>query len=80
MNLFPLNLEHHTYNLTGPDGNAYVILGSVSSIIKRTLRMLKAKSHEIEAVLETYREEATSGDYEHLLEVTKRYVLLNFIY
>jgi len=44
-------------DLTGPDGNAYVVLGTCS----RIARQLKIDWEPIQT-------EATSGDYEHLLK------------
>lgn len=53
-------------DLSGPDGNAFVILGRVRSI----LRQIGASDEEIAA----YRTQATSGDYENLLAVTAEWV------
>ena len=49
--------------LIGRDGNAYSILGAASKV-------LKYKDPEM---YNKYYEEATSGDYNHLLQVTMRY-------
>ncbi len=51
--------------LVGEDGNAFSILGRVRKALKR------AGLHE-EA--EQYMKEATSGDYDTLLQVTMKYV------
>jgi hypothetical protein len=51
--------------LTGEDGNAFAILGAVSKALKRA-------GHR-EAADEFYKE-ATSGDYDHLLQTAMRYV------
>lgn len=48
--------------LLGQDGNAFAILGNV----QRALRRAKVPKEEIDA----YVEEATAGDYDHLLQVT----------
>ena len=53
-------------DLSGPDGNAFVILGRVRSI----LRQIGANDEEIAA----YRAQATSGDYDNLLAVTAEWV------
>tara|TARA_R110002051_G_scaffold324640_2_gene422901 strand:+ start:1139 stop:1366 length:228 start_codon:yes stop_codon:yes gene_type:complete len=45
-------------DLTGPDGNAYVLLGKARSLAKQ----LGLPNQEIE-------DDMMSGDYEHLLEV-----------
>lgn len=51
--------------LVGEDGNAYSILGRVSKALKR--------SGQPEAAAE-YLKRATSGDYDHLLQITLEYV------
>lgn len=53
-------------DLSGPEGNAFVILGRVRSI----LRQIGASDEEITA----FREQATSGDYDNLLAVTAEWV------
>ena len=45
-------------DLLGPDGNAHVLIGYAANLAKQ----LKKDS-------KTIREDMTSGDYEHLLEV-----------
>lgn len=52
--------------LIGHDGNAFAIMGAVTS----ALRKAGISSDEISK----YREEAMSGDYEHLLWVTADWV------
>ena len=51
--------------LLGKDGNAFAILGRVSGALKKAGFADLAKE---------YREEATSGDYNHLLQTTMKYV------
>ena len=51
--------------LSGEDGNAFYILGTVS-------KALKHAGYKAEA--ETFIAEATSGDYDHLLQTASRYV------
>jgi hypothetical protein len=48
-------------DLTGPDGNAFVLMGYASRFAKQLGKDDKA-----------IREEMMSGDYEHLLEVFDR--------
>ena len=48
-------------DLTGPDGNAYVLLGYASNLAK-----------QLKKDYNTIREDMTSGDYEHLVEVFDR--------
>ena len=54
-----------TVKLIGEDGNAFAILGKVSKALKKAGLTEEAKK---------YMEEATSGDYNHLLAVTMEYV------
>ena len=51
--------------LTGIDGNAYAILGAA----KRAMRLAKVD----EAIINQYWTEATSGDYDHLIQTTMKY-------
>ncbi len=51
--------------LVGEDGNAFAILGSVSKALKR------AGYHE---AAKEFQDEATSGDYNHLLRTAMDYV------
>jgi hypothetical protein len=53
-------------DLSGPYGNAFVILGRMRDI----LRQIGASDEEIAA----YRTQATSGDYDNLLAVTAEWV------
>tara|TARA_R110000803_G_scaffold97351_1_gene165503 strand:+ start:425 stop:625 length:201 start_codon:yes stop_codon:yes gene_type:complete len=48
--------------LTGEDGNAYFILGRVTKAMK--------KAGIAKADIDAYKEEATKGDYDHLLQTT----------
>jgi hypothetical protein len=52
--------------LVGEDGNAFAILGRVMKAMKSA-----GLSKEIQ---DAYFAEATSGDYDHLLQTTLRYV------
>lgn len=52
--------------LSGQDGNAFAIMGTVS----RALRRAGVSKEERDA----YFAEATSGDYDHLLRVTMDWV------
>lgn len=55
-----------TVTLIGEDGNAFAILGKV----ERALRRVGASSEEIRS----FRDEATSDDYEHLLATVMAWV------
>ena len=58
-------------DLSRIDGNAFSILGAVT----REMRRQGLSTDEIEA----YREEATSGDYDHLLATTMEWVNVDYI-
>ncbi len=62
---------HIQLNLTGPEGNAFMILRKVMMAL------------EIDGVgkrtWEEYHAEATAGDYEHLLTVTREWVVVDEI-
>ena len=58
--------EKPTVNLLGTDGNAFFILGRVE-------RKLRAAGADQEYIGK-YLDEATLGDYDHLLQTTMKYV------
>ena len=58
-------MEKPRVKLIGEDGNAFAILGKVSRVLKEAGLKNEAKQ---------YLEEATKGDYNHLLQVTMKYV------
>ena len=51
--------------LVGEDGNAFAIIGRVKKALQRA-------GHA--ELAEEYQKDATSGDYDHLLQVTMEYV------
>lgn len=51
--------------LIGTDGNAFALLGKVSKVLRKADMVEEA---------EKYMDEATKGDYNHLLRVTMKYV------
>ena len=53
--------------LTGSDGNAYAVLGAV-------MKGLKHAGHK--DLAEQFIKEATSGDYDHLLQIAMNYVII----
>jgi hypothetical protein len=57
---------HIEVKLVGEDGNAYSILGRVT----RAMRRANAPKDEIDA----FTKEATSGNYDHLLQTCLRWV------
>jgi hypothetical protein len=57
---------HITARLTGRDGNAFVILGAVKAAL--------AKGDVSEEEQNKFFEEATAGDYDHLLQTAMRWV------
>ena len=61
--------------LIGEDGNAFFILGKVTQSLKRGLKQIYNLSYdEINQIVKSYNDEATSGDYDNLLSVTMKYV------
>ena len=54
--------ERPTLKLIGTDGNAFAVLAKARAA-------LKAEGYS-KAEIERYTEEATAGDYDHLLRVT----------
>jgi hypothetical protein len=60
------SLSKPTVKLIGQDGNAFSIMGNV----KRALKRASADKEYIDE----YLKEATSGDYNHLLNVSMQYV------
>ena len=52
--------------ITGKDGNAFLILGLVTRAMKN--------GGVPKETIDKYREEAMIGDYNHLLQVTMEYV------
>lgn len=63
----PADLIRPEAEIVGEDGNAFAIMGRVN-------RALRRAGNE-QAVLDSYQEQATSGDYSHLLAVTMAFVL-----
>ena len=51
--------------LIGEDGNAFFILGTVNKALKRAGLMKEA---------EAFMKEATTGDYDHLLQTAMKFV------
>ncbi len=60
-----MTTEKPVVQLVGTDGNAFAIMGKVA----RALR--EAGKPEL---VQPYMDEATAGDYDHLLRVTMKYV------
>ena len=58
-------MEKPTVKLVGEDGNAFAILGRVSKALKQAGLEDEAKA---------FMEEATAGDYDHLLATAAKYV------
>lgn len=61
--------------LTGTDGNAFALMGQVTDALARYLRgETDLTASEIQAVKDQFIEEATSGDYDHLLRTCCKWV------
>ena len=61
-----LSYEKPTITLSNTDGNAFSIMGK----ILKAMRKAGAKKEEINSFIK----EATSGDYDHLLQTCFKYV------
>jgi hypothetical protein len=62
----PVGKERPAVELAGQSGNAFFIIGRV----QKALRKAGYTPEEIER----YRDDATSDDYDHLIDVTSRWV------
>ena len=58
--------EHISVRLVDEDGNAFAILGKVAKALRR--------GGVSENIIEAFRNEATDGDYDHLLQVVMEWV------
>lgn len=61
-----LVLTHEELTLVGVNGNAFAIMAHVNDCLKRS-----GNSREVQ---DAYRAEAMSGDYDHLLQASMRYL------
>lgn len=57
-------IEKPTVKLVGEDGNAFSILARVRKVLRE---------NGLEDKIEEFTEEATSGDYDHLLQTVCKY-------
>ena len=76
----PIDLSHREYDLAGPEGNAFAVMGAVTSVLKQMGRAWDIPFSEIDRVCKEYTERAKSGDYENLLKVSEEYVLFTWIH
>lgn len=60
--------------LSGEDGNAFVIMGAVTRQLRRHLQGEGMSGVFVDQVIGDFRAEATSGDYDHLLQTCMRWV------
>jgi len=61
--------------LSGNDGNAFAIMGNVSRELRNFLRENNGLTpSEQSKVVDQYREESMSGDYDNLLQTAMRWV------
>jgi hypothetical protein len=60
-----MTTEKPVVQLVGTDGNAFAIMGKVARALRQAGRP---------DLVKPYMDEATSGDYDHLLQVTMKYV------
>ena len=74
---FPIDLSHREYDLDGPEGNAFAIIGFVTSVISQLGEGIISQE-EIDQYCNEYRNKARSGDYENLLKVSNDYFHVNW--
>jgi hypothetical protein len=60
--------------LVGSDGNAFAIMGNVTRELKKHLRDRSTNPVEMKKIVDEFRTEAMSGDYDHLLQTCMRWV------
>ena len=63
-------MEKPHLQLSGVDGNAFVIMGAASKAIKS---FYKNRSEDGDAIAKAYYDHATSSDYDNLMQVTMKY-------
>jgi hypothetical protein len=61
--------EKAVVQLSGEDGNGFFIIGRAMSAMK--------KAGYSKETITAYQEEAMSGDYDHLLQVTMKYCVVH---
>lgn len=63
-----------TVQLTGRDGNPFVVLGIVTNALKTHLRATGLDPAERQQVVDEFQAEAMGGDYDHLLQTCMTWV------
>ena len=72
-----LMLQNDKPTLNGPvDGNAFVIMGACTNVIRRHLRETVQKA-SIDAFVNQFLDKCTEGDYDELLLACTKYVKFN---
>jgi len=66
--MLPKGYKKPKCKLLGEDGNAFLVIGKVSSTLKKA---------GYKDLVEQYRKEAMSGDYDNLLNVSMKYVAVS---
>jgi uncharacterized protein YfeS len=75
----PLKVKPKTYKLSGHEGNAFAIMGTITKTLKDAGKQIGLNRDQIKAIVDEYTNEAMSGDYENLLKISKQYVDLKFV-
>ncbi len=60
--------------LSGEDGNAFAIIGAVQRAIRRHLQECGVDGKESHRIIEEYHTDVMSGDYDHVIQVSMKYV------
>ena len=63
-----------TVQLSGEDGNAFAVMGRVTKELGLHLQSIGADGQQVRREVATFRDEAMSGDYDHLLQTCMRWV------
>ncbi len=73
--------EEVYFDLRGPAGNAYSVIGATISVLKSLKGMLSTDEEKkaVDLVIAEYSKNAKSANYIHLLVETKRLVDFNFL-
>jgi len=63
------NKNRPTISLTTMDGNAFILIGESTKLLKRA----HINEPKIEEFITTFHDEITSGDYDHVVQTIMKY-------
>ena len=67
-------MERKKYNLGNANGNAYSIMGAVQMVMGQEKEAMGWDDATLEKEKKAYADDAMSGDYNHLVAVSKKMV------